>query len=90
MVLQDPVIGPQPQIDTESVKSALTKMKKGKASETSGVVTEMLLALGDTGLKKMTSLFNCIFKEKRIPSEWDTKVIVNYFKHKDEARERQL
>ena len=65
-------------------------MKKGKASETSGVVTEMMLALGDTGLKKMTSLFNCIFMEKRIPSEWDTKVIVNYFKHKDEARERQL
>ena len=65
-------------------------MKKGKASETSGVVTKMLLALGDTGLKKMTSLFNCIFKEKRIPSEWDTKVTVNYFKHKDEARERQL
>ena len=76
MVLQDPVIGPQPQIDTESVKSALTKMKKGKTSETSGFVTEMLLALGDTGLEKMTSLFNCIFKEKRIPSEWDTKVIL--------------
>ena len=50
------------------MKSALTKMKKGKAFGTSGVVTEMLLASGDEGLEKMTSLFNCILKEKRMPS----------------------
>ena len=56
-------------------------MKKGEASGTSGVVTKMLLALGDAGLERMTSLFNCILKEKRIPSEWETNVIVNCFKH---------
>ena len=90
LILEDAVIGPQPQIDKESVKSVLTKMKKGKASGTSGVVTEMLLALGDAGLERMSSLFNCILKEKRIPSEWDTSVIVNCFKHKGEAKERKL
>ena len=88
LVLQDPVFGPQPQIDRESVKSALAKMKKGKAPGTSGVVTEMLLTSGDAGLDMMTSLFNCILKEKRIPTEWDTRIIANNFKLKGEATER--
>ena len=52
LVFKDLVIGPQLQID----KSALTKMEKGKASGTSGVVTEMFLASGVAGLEKMTSL----------------------------------
>ena len=90
MVLEDPVIALQPQIEKESVKSVLTKMNKSKASGKYGVVTEMLLALGDASLEKTTSLINCILKEKRIHSEWDTKVIVNWFKHKGEAQERQL
>ena len=70
------------------MKSALTKMKKGKAPGTSGVVTEMLLASGDAGLDMMTSLFNCILKEKRIPTEWGTSIIINTFKQKGEATER--
>ena len=69
LVLEDPVFGPQPQIDRESVKSALAKMKKGKAPGTSGVVTEMLLASGNAGLDMMTSLLNCMLKEKRIHTE---------------------
>ena len=70
------------------MKSALTKMKKGKAPGTSGVVTEMLLASGDAGWDMMTSLFNCILKEKRIPTEWGTSIIINTFKQKGEATER--
>ena len=48
----------------------------------------MLLASGDAALVRMTSLFNCILKEKGIHSEWDTSVIVNFLKHKGEATER--
>ena len=48
LLLEDPVFGTQPQIDRESVKSALAKMKKGKVPGTSGVVTEMLLASDDS------------------------------------------
>ena len=66
MVLEDPVIRPQPKIDIQSVKSALTKLEKGEASETSGVLTEKLLASDDADLEKMTSLPDCILK-KRIP-----------------------
>ena len=70
------------------MKSALAKIKKGKVPGTSGVVTEMLLSSGDAGLDMMTSLFNCILKEKRIPTEWDTSIIVNDFELKGEATER--
>ena len=70
------------------MKSALAKMKKGKVPGTSGVVTEMLLASGDAGLDMMTSLFNFILKEKRIPTEWDISSIVNSFKQKGEGAER--
>ena len=63
-------------------------MKKGNTSGTSGVVTEMLLASGDAGLERMTSLFNCILKEKRIPPELGTRVMVNCFKHTGEGTGR--
>ena len=32
-------------------------MKKGRASGTSGVVSEILLASGDLGIEQMTNLF---------------------------------
>ena len=63
-------------------------MKKYKVAGTSGVATEMLLASGDAGLERIISLFNFISKEKRIPSKWNTSVIINCFKYKGEATER--
>ena len=47
-------IEPHPQIDEESVRNALHKMKKSKASGTSGIVSEILLASGDVGIEQMT------------------------------------
>ena len=72
----------------ESVRKALCKMKKGKASGTSGVVSEMLLASGALGIVQMTNLFNQILRENQIPGDWNTSVIVNCFKNKGEATER--
>ena len=45
----------------------------------------MLLASGDAGLERVSTLFSFILKEKRITSEWDTSVTVNCFKHKGEV-----
>lgn len=39
--MNKPSVGPQPQIDKESVKKALNKMKKAKASGTSGVYQKL-------------------------------------------------
>ena len=55
--IAQPVIGPCPEIDKESVRTALSKMKNGKASGTSGVVAEMLLAADDKGIERLTNLF---------------------------------
>ena len=63
MSVNNPIIGPHPQIDEESVREALHKMKKGKASGTSGGVSKMLLASGDVGIERMASLFNKIILE---------------------------
>ena len=38
----------------------------------------------------MTGLFNCKLKEKRIPTEWDTSIIVNSFKQKGSYRGLKL
>ena len=39
-------------------------------------------------MERITSLFNCILKEKRTPSELGTRVMINCFKQKGEAIER--
>ena len=80
MSVNNPIIGPHPQIDEESVRKALHKMKKGKASGTSGGVSKMLLASGDVGIERMASLFNKIILENKAPEDCDTSVIVNCFK----------
>ena len=51
MSVNEPSLGLKPQIDKESVTKTLNKIKKGKASATSGVVLQMLLASGDLGLR---------------------------------------
>ena len=84
----DPKIGPNPLISTQDVQNALKKMKKGKASGMSGVVTEMLLASGDVGIARMTELFNLVITEKVIPDDWNTSLIINCFKNKGDAVER--
>lgn len=69
MALEHLVIGPHPKIDKESVKSALSKMKKDEASRTSAVLMGVLLASGDPSLEKMTSLFNLMLQKKIISTK---------------------
>ena len=88
LIFTEPTIGPPPEIATEDVKAALFKMKNGKASGTSGVLAEMLLASGEPGIVRLTKIFNRIIIENRVPNEWNTSVIVNCFKNKGEAVER--
>ena len=59
-----PKEGPAPCIDKEDVRTALKKMKNGKAAGVSGIVAEMLNASGEAGLELFTELFNNIVKER--------------------------
>ena len=82
------IIGPHPQIDEESVRKALHKIKKGKASGTFGILSEMLLASGDVGIEWIKNLLNKIIAENKVLEDWDMSVIVNCFKNKGDATER--
>ena len=75
--LKSPIIGPHSQTDEESVRNISHKMKQGKASGTSGVVSEMLLAPGDAGIERITNLFNKIIAEKKVLEDWDTNIRVS-------------
>ena len=77
----NPIIDPHSQIDEESVRKALHKMKKGRAFRTPGVVSGMLLAFGDVGMEQMTNFFKIIAEDK-VPEDWDASVIVNSFENK--------
>ena len=63
-------------------------MKKGKATRTSGVVSEMLLASVDVGIEQLTNLFNRIITENEVPEDWDTSIIMNCVRNKGDATER--
>ena len=51
-------------------------MKKGKASRTSGVVSEMLLAPGDVCTERITNFFNKIIAEKTVLEDWNASIQV--------------
>ena len=48
----------------------IAKTKVGKAAGPTGLVSEMLTALGQTGISWLTDLCNAIVKEGRIPTDW--------------------
>jgi len=52
----------------------------GKAAGSSGVVTEMLKALGEDVLTCLEKLFSGIILERKITTDWDKSVILNCFK----------
>lgn len=56
-----------PQIMKEEVKNALKKMKKGKATGEDGVSTELIEALEEMGINKITNIMNKIYDSGTIP-----------------------
>ena len=65
----DKTHGPCCQITKAEVTKALHEMKQGKAAGPMGVVSEMMKAAGDRGVNWLTTLFNNIVKEGRIPTD---------------------
>lgn len=53
--------GEGPEIMEEEVRFTLKKMKTGKAIGADGVATEIVTALEDFGIKKVTKLLNKIY-----------------------------
>ena len=60
-------------------------MKSGKATGTSGVSVEMIVASGEIGVKVMMELCQRVLDGRGMPDEWKTNVIVPIFKGKGDV-----
>ena len=83
-----PIAGPPPPVTTKLVRDALKKMKSGKAAGPSGIIAEMLKASGDEGVERIRELTEVVFANGTIPADWEVSYILNLFKGKGEALDR--
>ena len=70
------------------VVKSICKIKNGKASGPSGVVSKMLKASSDICSGLIAGLTNSIVRENTMPSEWDDSFIFSLFKDKGKAIDR--
>ena len=70
------------------IRKALGKMKQGKTTSPSGVISEMLKAAGEEGLKKLRLLAELVFSSGEIPKDLEESLILNLYKGKGDALDR--
>ena len=63
-------------------------MKAGKAPGPSGIVVEMIRAVGDMGASMIRDLAAAIIRDGKVPSDWEQSFIVCLYKGKGDALER--
>ena len=82
------VVGePGEEITTSEVRTAIAKMKMGKATGPSGIGAEMLKAAGEAGVMWVTDLCNAIMKDGKVPNDWRKSWMVTVYKGKGDALE---
>ena len=64
------------------------KMKGGKAACPSGIVTEMVKAMGELGVEQIRLLTQSVFCNGAIPKDWLKSHILNLYKGKGVACNR--
>ena len=67
------------------IVKAMQKMKSGKATGSSKVSVEIIVASGEDGVKVIMELCQQVFDGRGIPDEWETSVIVPIFKGKGDV-----
>ena len=85
MVKTDVVEGPVEKVARSEIVEAIQSMKSGKATGTSGVSVEMIVASGEIGVKVMMKLCQRVMDGRGMPDEWKTSVIVPIFKGKGDV-----
>ena len=85
MVETDVVEGPVEKVARNEIVEAIQSMKSGKATGTSGVSVEMIVASGEIGVKVMMELCQCVLDGREMPDDWKTSVIVPIFKGKGDV-----
>ena len=85
---ESPVKGPPIPITIDMVKKAISQMKAGKAPGPSGIVVEMIRAVGDMGASMIRDLAAAIIRDGKVPSDREQSFIVCLYKGKGDALER--
>ena len=60
-------------------------MKAGNAAGPTGVVSEMLIAGGESCMKVVADLINSIIRDRKVPKDWEESYIINLYKGKGDA-----
>ena len=76
------VEGPVEKVVRDEIVEAIQSMKSGKATGTSDVSVEIIVASGEIGVKVMMELCQRVVDGGGMPDEWKTSVIVPIFKGK--------
>ena len=67
------------------IVEAMQSMESGKATGTSEVSVEMIVASDKIGVKVIMELCQCVWDGRGMPDEWKTSVIVPIFKGKGDV-----
>ena len=67
------------------VKKAISQMKVGKAPGTSGIVVEIIRAVGDISASMIHDQAAAIIPDGKVPSDWEQSFIVCLYKSKEDA-----
>ena len=69
------------------IKKAISQMKAGKTPGPSGILVEMIGAVGDMGASMIRDLAAAIIRDDKVPSDWEKIFIVCLYKGKGDALE---
>ena len=73
-------------ISKDEVRTAMKRMKSGKAVGPDGIPVEAWKCLGEMAVGLLTRLFNKILESERMPEEWRLSVLVPIFKNKGDVQ----
>ncbi|KAG2455321.1 RTJK polymerase, partial [Polypterus senegalus] len=75
------------RISKEEVRTAMKRMKNGKAIGPDDIPMEAWRCLGEMAMEFLTRLFNGILESERMPEEWRRSVLVPIFKNKRDVQD---
>ncbi|XP_051786647.1 uncharacterized protein LOC127528918 [Erpetoichthys calabaricus] len=75
------------RISKEEVRTAMKRMKNGKAVGLDDIPVEAWRCLGEMAMEILTRLFNGILESERMSEEWRRSVLVPIFKNKGDVQD---
>ena len=74
------------KISKDEVRSAMKRMKSGKAVGPDDIPVEAWRSLGEMAIEFLARLFNSILEGEKMPEEWRKSVLVPIFKNKGDVQ----